>query len=691
MTRVRCAVLTGVALGAMLSTAAGAAGARSAPACDPIDPAACQLPWPNDRFTVRDASTATGRRLDLVRDAMPRNLTGVAIDPTDMNRADGFSPGSAMLTKIPGLDTPEAARASALPSLSDLGESLRPGSPVVVIEARSRRRQIVWAEIDANPASPADRVLIIRPGRNFEEGHRYIVALRGLRDAGGAAIAPSPAFRTLRDRLPTRDADLRSRRGHFESIFRTLRRAGIGRRGLYLAWDFTVAGRRSLTSRALAIRDDAFAKLGDRDLADRRVDGRAPVFTIDRVEDRTPAQDDRIARRVEGSILAPCYLTNGCAPGGRFVLDARGLPMQQGVTAFRWYCNVPRVAIDPADRRPARPAIYGHGLLGSPTEIDAGNVKSMAQEHDFIYCATAWAGFASEDLGWIAGTVVTDFSSFDTVADRMQQGFVQQLLLGRALIHPQGLGSSPAFQQGGRSLIDTRRLYFDGNSQGGIMGGALTALSPDLDRAVLGVPGMNYSTLLQRSVDFDAYAQVIYPNYPRLLDRQLFLAQIQLLWDRGESDGYAAHITSRPLPNTPPHTVLMHVAVGDHQVADITPAIMARTFGARVRTPAIDPGRSELSQPLYGLQPITAFPYHGSALVYWDVGPVRTDAGGQALGVAPSPLANVPNRVGEDPHGAPRGEASARFQKAAFLAPHGAVYDVCAAARPCYARGWMGP
>ena len=38
------------------------------------------------------------------------------------------------------------------------------------------------------------------------------------------------------------------------------------------------------------------------------------------------------------------------------------------------------------------------------------------------------------------------------------------------------------------------------------MGGALTAVAPDFNRAVLGVPGMNYSTLLQRSVDFDTYA-----------------------------------------------------------------------------------------------------------------------------------------------------------------------------------------
>ena len=56
---------------------------------------------------------------------------------------------------------------------------------------------------------------------------------------------------------------------------------------------------------------------------------------------------------------------------------------------------------------------------------------------------------------------------------------------------------------------------------------------------------MNYSTLLQRSVDFDDYAPILYGGYPNELERQLWLAQIQLLWDRGESNGYAHHITDR--------------------------------------------------------------------------------------------------------------------------------------------------
>ena len=482
------------------------------------------LPWPNDQFTKRDKRTDTGLRLNLRKADMPRNKDGKPIDPTDMNRADGFSPGSAILVKVPGLDTPAAVRRSKLPPLTNLRRGLAKSSPVVVINARTGRRHPIWAELDSNAPKPKDRLLIIRPARNFEEGERYVVVLRNLRDARGRRIK--------------------------------------GRR-----WDFTVASERSLAGRMLHIRDDAFGTLGDSNLKDLTVAGSSPAFSIDAVTDYTEAEDDRIARKVEGTLTVPCYLTNGCAPGGRFSLDRRGLPRRMGTTQAKFYCNIPRSSLDPASPPKARPSLYGHGLLGSATEIDAGNVKSMSNEHNFVFCATPWAGFAAEDVPHIV-SVLSDFSRFNTVADRMQQGFLNMLFLGRAMIHPQGLSSNAAFQKGGESVLDTTRLFFDGNSQGGIMGGGLTAVAPDFERAVLGVPGMNYSTLLNRSVDFDTYAAIIYPNYRKVIDRQLWLSQIQLLWDRGEANGYAHHMTTDPLPDTPRHTVLMHVAFGDHQVSD---------------------------------------------------------------------------------------------------------------------------
>jgi hypothetical protein len=241
----------------------------------------------------------------------------------------------------------------------------------------------VWAELDSNASTDANRMLIIRPARNFSEGERYIVVLRDLKTASGAPIGRKAGIRTALRRSRGGVRGFRRRGG-----FRALRKAGVSRRGVYLAWDFTVASERSLAGRALHIRDDAFRQLGDRNLRDLKASGRAPSFRIDSSTDLMPAEDDRIARRSEGTITGvPCYLRNGCAPGGQFTFDGRGRPQQHGTTDVPFTCRIPRSALDPADPPPARPALYGHGLLGSPNEVDASNVRSMANEYNFVFCA----------------------------------------------------------------------------------------------------------------------------------------------------------------------------------------------------------------------------------------------------------------------------------------------------------------
>src|SRR6185295_11785939 len=231
------------------------AGVNVKPGCDFIGTGACQFPWPNDYFTKRDRRTDTGRRLALVKSAMPRNKSGKPIDPRDMNRADGFSPGSALLVKVPGLDTPAAATKSKLPPLTNL--------------KRGHAKR--------------SRVVIIRPARNFDEGERYIVALRNLKNARGGPIRAGRGFRLYRDRIRTGAKPIEKRRAHFEQLFRKLKRAGVRRGSLYLAWDFTVASERSLTERMLHIRDDAFARHGDTNLKDLKVAGSSPRVTVDAV------------------------------------------------------------------------------------------------------------------------------------------------------------------------------------------------------------------------------------------------------------------------------------------------------------------------------------------------------------------------------------------------------------------------
>ncbi len=261
-----------VALSAALVSAAPAAGAPAQDTgCDAVDPARCLFPWPNDHFTVRDKSTPTGRRVSLRRELMPTNRAGVPIEPSDYNYADGFSPGSTIITKVPGLDTPEALERTGAVPLTDLGKTYARRAPIVVIDAETGRRQLIWAELDSNASTAADRALLIRPAKNLREGRRYIVALRRLRDADGNLLQPSPAFKSLRDGHGHKG----KHRGHdrYARIFKELRRAGIERDDLYLAWDFTVASARGLSGRLRNIRDDAFRELGDTDLDDLRVGG----------------------------------------------------------------------------------------------------------------------------------------------------------------------------------------------------------------------------------------------------------------------------------------------------------------------------------------------------------------------------------------------------------------------------------
>ena len=70
-------------------------------------------------------------------------------------------------------------------------------------------------------------------------------------------------------------------------MLRLARRAKVSTRRLHQVWDFTVASERSIQSRMLTIRNDAFAKLGDRNLADNKVDGRVAVVHASRTSRTT--------------------------------------------------------------------------------------------------------------------------------------------------------------------------------------------------------------------------------------------------------------------------------------------------------------------------------------------------------------------------------------------------------------------
>src|SRR5207244_1326562 len=266
--------------------------------CDFLDPSVCLHPFPNDYFTKADPTTGTARRVNLALVAMPRNAAGKPIDPTDYNRSDGFSPGAAIVLRVPGVDL---GVTRAVP-ITNIARSLDPNAPIVLVNADTLAHHLFWAEIDSNASSEATRAILLHPAVNLADGTRYIVALRRMKDSTGALITPNPDFVAYRDGIATGDPVKEARRAHMESLFTTL---------------------------------------------------------------------------------------------ARYVLGVAGLPLHQPTPQQApFICNIPRAALAnaTASATPARPSLYGHGLFGTNSEVNAGNVESMANEHNFVFCATNWIG-----------------------------------------------------------------------------------------------------------------------------------------------------------------------------------------------------------------------------------------------------------------------------------------------------------
>jgi hypothetical protein len=221
---------------------------------------------------------------------------------------------------------------------------------------------------------------------------------------------------------------------------------------------------------------------------------------------------------------------------------------------------------------------------------------------------------------------------------------------------------------------------------------------------------MDYSILLPRSSDYVAtntvaqidptkvpgdptgqigYSDLFDSAYPDQSQRMLILDLIQTLWDRSDPNGYATHMTGG-LPDTPRHTVLLQVAYGDHQVANITAETEARTIGAvGLRPPLVRARYGPYVDPFWGIRPVTRLPYGGSAIALFDSGPADVSLPGEHHGTDWPPTIDVPNRSGEDPHEAPRRAPCGQQQKSAFLALNGVVTAPCGGA-PYFSWGWNG-
>ncbi|HEV7526612.1 MAG TPA: hypothetical protein VGP92_16710 [Acidimicrobiia bacterium] len=497
---------------------------------------------------------------------------------------------------------------SKLPPQTDIAQSLAPGSPVVVTDTTTGTRVAAWAETDPRVTVAAQRLLRIVPATGLLEGHRIEISLHDLKRTDGSTVPP-------------------------------------------LKWSFTIASEQGLSGRLRSMWAQTSAALGDA----------APKFTVSSTE------DSGAARIVRGTFQMPKYLTGNGGPGSVFNNGdvPSGIPTANGTMNDEFVCTVPKSAHAGA----APFVLYGHGLLGSRDE--ALGIGGVAASAGLGFCAVDELGMSSADIPTVIQELA-DLSKFRTQADRLQQGQLGFLVLGRLLANAKGFGSHRAFQDAsGASIIDAKKLSLLGASQGGILGGVASSIATDWNRVILAVGGMGYNLLLRRSVDFDKFVGPFDASYPDPVDQALALELMEQLWDRGENTGYAQHLTASPYPGTgAAKTVLMLEAFGDHQVANVATEKLARTLGIERRAPTLTTGRSADRAPFFGIDPLTALPHRGSALVVWD------------FGTPTPPPSETPNRAGDDPHGKLADVPQALALVAGFIG-NGTVIDVCNN-QPCH-------
>ncbi len=629
----------------------GAGGTIPAPplGCDPLTPTYCGFPYPNDYWTVADSTTVTGLRLALPEEIMPQNEFGVRSDPGPFNEMDGFSAGIAAMTHFPG------ATVEGLPTPDTIADSLLDDCPTVILNAETRERLAHWVDLDEyvveaklrvddptkdKPDFNIDRpleelrqeqALMLRPAIRPEDATRYIVAIRNVRDSEGALVEPSPGFAALRDGTPSGDDVIESRRAHFEEIFATLENAGISRDDLQIAWDFTTASRENNTRAMVHIRDDALAKY--------------PNGVSYGIKLKNDGIDAGIACGLEITFDMPLYMTQR-EPGGLLNLGTDGLPEQNGTFPTFQYTATMIVPDSSSPETPSPLVEFGHGQLGTQAQVLGHDFQQLVATENLAAFALDWKGFASDDVPIIFAAISGgDLSDFRAIPERMHQGFLNFLMAMRTLWREADGGPSTPLNQfltdncGGAKLDGSKRYYF-GGSQGGILGASIMALTQDIERGLLAVPGQSYNLLLNRSVNFDEFAPLFYAHYNwNALDSQMNLALIQGLWDRAEPTGYSKYIRTNRLPDTPAHEVLIQVSKGDHQVTNLGAHIMARTIGGVVNL-ASDGDVSNVIRPVWGID-VVAGPHEGSSMIEVDFGNPE------------APLINIPqwDDTLPDPHG----------------------------------------
>lgn len=540
--------------------------------CNPLGGLNCITPWPSALYAT-DADTATGRQLNVPEGALPTNTDGIPINPALINDRDGFSSAAPIIMAFA-----EGVDPSNLVNNTAYEDSVTEDSPTILIDMDSGELVHHFAELDFSASDLASdkQALYIRPAQMLPGSTRFAVAIRRtLKAADGSDIAIPEGYQAILDGKITNHTRLEAVRPRYDEIFAALEAHGIDREDLITAWDFTTASRASMRADVQELLNIAMPAMGSA--------GSNLSFAVDKDE---PNSDPRIARRIDGTFDSPLFLTED----GRFTIatklarDEAGGPQMQGMWQAPFTAIIPECAVDGSQPGPVGMFIYGHGLLGTSDQVASGAIRDLAAELCMVGFGTDMRGMSERDVANVANTL-NDLNKGALIFDGLVQGIVDHVALVEAARGP--MAQTLFVDDNGNSIVDTSKIYYHGISQGGIFGGTHCAWSPVIEKCVLQVNGINYSMMLERSLDWPVHRTTLVGAYPDALDVAINLHLMQMFWDKTDPVSVAdVLLTPGEISGTPAKQVLMEIAIGDDEVANISSDYQVRTMGLPVLAPA---------------------------------------------------------------------------------------------------------
>lgn len=489
-------------------------------ACDPVDPSRCLLPWPSNVFTVRDPATPTGLRLAV----QPRSLPGTqSDDPTPLDRADGFSRVSPLLTILPGDIDP-----------SSLGEGTSGALRLLVAQPGASEGELVplrFHTVRGTSPSGTETLVLAYPLRPLAANSDHVVVvLDQARRRDGSTLPPTPeAQAALGLRTPANLIELTLRAYHAPTRA-LLARVGIDPARVVRVWDFTTRSADDPRRALRAIRDATVSAV---DMARATV----AIDTVTLPSDATSP----VALVVEGRLQG---LPNFVSATGGLDYDASGAPQSMGSHDAPFRIAIPRGTGN------YRVLIYGHGM--------GGNVHDDAFDVDITQVGAAkvgieFAGLTDRTLDESFASLVHVFGGTDRLVARLVQSLADGMAIQRALRTVLGdalaapmLGGSVNPAVGRRPQLD--RTLWVGGSLGGTMGLVYSSLETDVVAGVLNVPGAAWTHFLPYSNLFNIAALVLRANYRTDIDIAIAVGLSQSLWDLADGASYADLATTRGVP-----------------------------------------------------------------------------------------------------------------------------------------------